>query len=366
MSDIENRLFRYFVAVAEELHFANAALRLGISPPTLTQQIQKLESQLGVKLLRRKGNTKVVVTEAGQRFLADARETLRHAEQAAANARQAGRGELGRLQLGFLPSVFGAGLLRNWIGAFQQAHPAIDITMRQLASMAQIGGIVRKELDAGFARAPNKYPSGARGFEVYRQPLMLALPSEHPLARRKKISPAMLAREAFVSIRPELDLGFSGHIEAVARIGNFIPRVVKRDDDLMAVLAHVAFGHGIAVVPEPPMKAMNAPDVVFRNIAADPVPRTSIAFVHGSDPSPSARLLIQHMQRHALRNGGKGAAPSQNHDRITMQSALNVDRHPEAAARSAALEGCGPSAPAVALRGSALRAEHLRVTGISQ
>lgn len=74
MSDIENRLFRYYVAVAEEQHFARAAKRLGITPPTLTHQIQKLESQLGAKLLKRKGNTKVVVTKAGQRFLDDARE----------------------------------------------------------------------------------------------------------------------------------------------------------------------------------------------------------------------------------------------------------------------------------------------------
>jgi DNA-binding transcriptional LysR family regulator len=309
MSDIETRLFRYFVAAAEEQHFTQAALRLGIAPPTLTHQIKKLEGQLGVRLLRRKGNTKVVVTAAGQRFLVSAREVLRQAEEAAAIARQAGRGELGRLHLGFMMSVFEGGLLRNWIGAFQQAHPAIEIGTRQLASMAQIAGIARKELDAGFTRMPHEYPSGIRGFEVYRQPLALALPREHPLARHKKISPAMLGREAFVSIAPELDLGFSGHTEAVARIGNFTPRVVKHEGNFLAVLMQVALGHGIAVVPELLMKMISVSSVVFRNIAADPLPQTSIAFVYGSDPSPSAKLLIQHMQRHALRNGGKGAAP---------------------------------------------------------
>jgi DNA-binding transcriptional LysR family regulator len=309
MSDIENRLFRYFVAVAEEQHFANAALRLGISPPTLTHQIQKLENQLGVKLLRRKGNTKVVVTGAGQRLLADAREALRHVEQATANARQAGRGELGRLELGFIASVFGEDLLPNWIGAFEQAHPGIDITMRKLPSMATIAGIVDNEMDGGFTRAPHKYPPGVRGFEIYRQPMVLALPSGHPLAQRKDVSPAMLAREAFVGLTPELDLGFSGHTEAVARIGRFRPRVVKREDNFMTVLAYVAIGKGIAVMPELLMKTMSVPKVVFRHIAADPVPQTSIAFVYGSTPSPSLKLLIRHMQRYALRNGGKGAAP---------------------------------------------------------
>ncbi len=308
MSDIETRLFRYFVAIAEEQNFASAALRLGITPQALTPQIKNLESQLGARLLKRKGNRKVVVTEAGQRFLAEAREVLRHVEQAAATARQAERGELGRLELGFMTWVPGAGLLRSWIGAFEQAHPAIDITVRKLSPIAQIAGIVRNELDAGFARPPNKYPSGVRGFEVYREPLALALPSKHPLARHKDISPAMLAREAFVKTTPELDLGFSGLTEAVARVGNFTPRVVKRQDDFMAVLAYVALGRGIAVVPEF-MKMMNLADIVFRNIAADPVPQTSIAFVYGSDPSPSTKLLIQHMRRHALRNQGRGAVP---------------------------------------------------------
>jgi DNA-binding transcriptional LysR family regulator len=323
MSDIETRLLRYFVAVAEEQHFANAAERLGISPPTLTQQIQKLERQLGVKLLKRKGNTKTVVTDAGRQLLADAREILGRHEQAAERAPQAGRGELGRLQLGFLTLLSGPGLLRSWVDAFEQAHPAIEVAIRKLSSVAQITGIMRNELDAGFTRAPGKYPSGVRGFDVYRQPMVLVLPSEHPLARLEAISPAMLAREVFVSITPEPDLGFSGHTEAVARIGNFIPRVIKHEHDLITVLGHVRHNHGIAVVPEL-LKSVNVANVVFRNIAADPIPQASIAFVYGSAPSPSAKLLIRHMQRHALRNHGSGAAPPHNHDRIVIPSALGL------------------------------------------
>jgi DNA-binding transcriptional LysR family regulator len=350
MSDVENRLLRYFVAVAEEQHFGRAAERLGITPPTLTHQIQKLESQLGVKLLKRKGNTKVVITGAGQRFLADAREALRHVDHAVVRARQAGRGELGHLELGFIISLFGAGLLESWIGAFEQANPAIEITTHRLGTMAQIAGIVRNELDAGFARAPNKYPSGVRGFEIYRQPLALVVPSKHPLARHKDISPAMLAREAFVSITPELDIGFFGYTEAVARVGKFIPRVVRRENDFIAVLEYVARGHGIAVVPEL-MKSMNNPNIVFRNIAADPAPQTSLAFVYGRDPSPSAKLLIRHMQRHALRNGGKGAAPPHSHNRIIIPSALNLRPHPEVRAKRASKD-IGRGAAACTLRGS--------------
>jgi DNA-binding transcriptional LysR family regulator len=236
---------------------------------------------------------------------------LRQGEEIKAIARQAGRGELGRLELGFVTPLFGTGLLETWIGAFEQANPAIEVSMRKMASMAQITGIKRNELDAGFARMPSKYPPGVRGFEIYRQPLMLALPIKHPLAQREDISPAMLKGEAFVSAAHELDMGFVGYTETIARIGKFIPRVVRRDNDFVALLGFVARGRGIAVVPGL-MKTITNPNVVFRNIAADPVPESSIAFVYGSDPSPSAKLLIRHMQRHALRNHGSGSAPPSN------------------------------------------------------
>src|SRR5262245_33939930 len=115
MSDIEIRLFRYFVALAEERHFARAALQLKITPPTLTHQIKKLESVLSVKLVVRKGNTLVTLTEAGLRFLARAQQVLHQAEEAAAVARQAERGEVGRIDLGFMISVSCGGLLQKWM-----------------------------------------------------------------------------------------------------------------------------------------------------------------------------------------------------------------------------------------------------------
>jgi DNA-binding transcriptional LysR family regulator len=323
-SDIENRLLRYFVAVAEEQHFARAAERPGVTPPTLTHQIQKLERDLGgVKLLRRKGNRKTIVTAAGQRLLVDAREILHDVEEAFANVRKADRGELGRLKLGFLASMSAAGMLRGWIAAFRRAHPAIEVAIHKRASLVQITGILRKELDAGFARMPNKYPSGVRGFEIFREPLALALPREHPLARHKAIKPAMLASEAFVSITPELDMGFFGFTEAIGHSGNFIPRVVQRDEDFTTVLAYVALGYGIAVVPGL-MKTTTVSNVVFRDIAADPVPQTSIAFIYGSDPSPSTKLLIGHMQRHALRNrGSRPATPPAESERLKGVASLS-------------------------------------------
>src|SRR5438309_1902213 len=116
MSDIETRLFRYFVALAEEQHFSRAALRLKITPPTLTHQIKKLERELEASLVVRKGNTNVVLTEAGVRFLERARQVLQQVEEAKVVAQRAERGEIGRIEVGLMPSAIFAGVLQTLIG----------------------------------------------------------------------------------------------------------------------------------------------------------------------------------------------------------------------------------------------------------
>jgi DNA-binding transcriptional LysR family regulator len=300
MVDIETRLFRYFVAVAEERHFTRASLRLGISGPTLSQQIKKLEDQLGAKLFKRKGNTHVEVTEAGIRFLERAREVLRQVEEAKIVAQQAARGDLGRIDIGFMSSATCAGLMQKLLGEFQRANPAIEINMHKLVPKAQITALIRKDIDVGFTRVPDKYPPGLDGFEFYRQPMMLAMPAKHPLARHKKINPADLKDETFVNTGPELDVGFWGHTEAVAAVGRFTPRVVKRDDDLFAVMTYVSIGYGIGVIPES-MSRMDIPNVVYRELATNSVPMTSMAYVYRrNDASPSASLLTKYMRHHAL------------------------------------------------------------------
>jgi len=129
---------------------------------------------------------------------------------------------------------------------------------------------------------------------------VVALPKGHPLARRKKIDPAALKDEAFVNTGPELDVGFFGHTEVVARAGNFTPRVVKRDDDFLTVLTYVSIGYGIAIVPNA-MCLVKFPNIVFRELAVDPVPTSSVTFAYRrNDTSRSANLLTQHMRRYAL------------------------------------------------------------------
>jgi DNA-binding transcriptional LysR family regulator len=302
MGDIETRLLRYFVALAEERHFAHAAQRLKISPPTLTHQIKKLESELGTRLLERNGNTNIEITEAGIRFLARARDVLRQIEEAKIVAQQAARGEMGRIEIGFMPAASCAGQMQIWLRAFQQANPAIEINLHRMVPQEQITAIIRKDLDVGFTRGPDKYPAGLEGFDVYRQPMVLALPSKHPLARRKTIDPAVLKDEMFFNTAPNLDVGFWGHTEAVAKVGHFSPRVAKRIEDMFTILTYVSIGYGIAVISKS-MSKINMPNVVYRELAGSPVPTSSIAFVYRrNDLSPAANQLTKFMRRHAMQH----------------------------------------------------------------
>jgi DNA-binding transcriptional LysR family regulator len=299
MSDIENRLLRYFVAVAEEQHFSRAAQRLGISPPTLTHQIKKLEGQLNTKLFSRKGNTHVALTEVGLQLLDISKPILQQVKEVKFIAQRTARGEIGRVRVGYMTAVTCAEVMQRLLSGFQQENPAVEIIMHKLVPMAQITGILRMDLDVGFTRNPAKYPSGIDGFEIYRRPLVLALPSKHPLAQHSKISAADLKDEVFINNGPELDVGFWGHTEVVAKAGKFTPHVVKRNDDMFTLLTYVSLGYGIGIVPQP-MSNVNIPNIVYREIAAKPVPSSSIAFIYRHNGrSPSGNLLMQYIRRHS-------------------------------------------------------------------
>ena len=303
MSNIELRLYRYFVALCQELNFSRAAVRLKISPPTLTHQIQKLEKELGVSLLNRKTKMEVRLTQAGTRFLESARNVLLQADEAELAAHQAARGEIGLIEIGYMITATYSGLIQRCIGSFQKSNPAIDITLQQLSTVKQIGAILSNELDVGFARMPKQFPSGLSGFPINRQPIVLALPSTHPLARKgDAIAPKALANEAFVSTSIQFDLAFKRHAEAIASLGGFKPKICKRAEDLTTVLTYVSAGYGIAAVSEE-MTHCHVPNVVFRKIAGSTIPDVVLAFMHRTNESaPACKALIEAMRTHALKN----------------------------------------------------------------
>jgi DNA-binding transcriptional LysR family regulator len=303
MDDIEIRLFRYFVALCEEKHFGRAAERLNKSQPTLSNQLQKLEKRLGTQLVKRKGKSAVEITKTGMRFLESARNVLHQVSEAELSALQAARGEIGRIEVGYMLSTAYCGLLQRFIGGFQKANPGIEITLHHRSTVGVIASVASNEMDAGFARHPKQYPMGVAGFSIYRHPLMLAVPGDHPLAKRTgPIDPKTISNELFVTTQVTFDMAFTRHVEVVSRIGGFTPRLAKRAEDLTSVLIYVSCGYGIAVVSEE-MSNFRIPNVVYKRIAAASQPEIIIDFMYREkETAPACKALIEAMRPHALEN----------------------------------------------------------------
>jgi DNA-binding transcriptional LysR family regulator len=300
MSDIETRLFRYFVALSEERHFGRAAAHLDISPSTLTNQIQKLEARLGARLVERRGNTHIELTDTGKRFLERARNVLREAEQAEVVARQAARGEIGRIEIGFMAVAILTGFIEKFAGGFQREHPGIEIVLHQYVTVEQINAILSRDIDFGFVRRPDKYPAGLNGFLVSRLPMILALPAGHPLADHEQIDPAALKDVPFINYSPDLDVGFWKHMDILGNLGHFKPKIARRVDGVFSILACVSAGQGVAVVSNP-FTRVDIPNVVYRPFKTDKPPMAPMAFVHRErESSPAALSFIKFMRRHAI------------------------------------------------------------------
>ncbi|NMO14601.1 LysR family transcriptional regulator [Pyxidicoccus fallax] len=243
---MELRHLRYFVAVAEELHFARAARRLHIVQPALSMQIKALEEELGTRLLERT-RRHVELTEAGRLFLEEARQTLEQAERAARVAKRAGRGELGRIELGYSVNAAYSGVLAGTLKAFRQRAPDIEVRLHELHAFDQREALLEGRIHVGFITAPGlRLPPELAGVRVGAWPLMVALPSDHPLARRERIPAKLLVEEPFVDFTGAKD---EQGLPLMQRLGGFSPRIRYRSTNIMAVISLVAAGFGVALVP---------------------------------------------------------------------------------------------------------------------
>jgi DNA-binding transcriptional LysR family regulator len=261
---MELRHLRYFVAVAEKLHFSRAAEQLNISTPTLSHQIQALETMLGAQLLSRRKKSAVSLTQTGKRFLEEARATLRQAENAELVGKQAARGDIGSIAIGYILSASSIGLLPELIATFQKENPNVLLQISRMETFPQMKALIDGVLDVAFIRAPQRYPAELTGFVVDRHPYYLAIPEGHHLAGRKQVTPAMLADEPFVSGTLEMEVGFWGNLGAVSKPGQSL-RIVQRTPDIFSLLTLVAAGVGLGVISAP-MQGVGIPGIVFRKI----------------------------------------------------------------------------------------------------
>lgn len=240
---MELRHLRYFIAVAEELHFGKAAARLNISQPPLSQQIRQLEETLGFPLLYR-NKQHVELTAAGKVFLEEARTTLAHVEQARFAAQEANRGAIGRLAVGFVGSAtYSAAPIMQ---RFLQHFPKIHITLHQMKSENQLQALHERTLHVGIIRKRIRHPHLVSEW-IGEEKFAVILPEDHPLAGKEALHLQDLADHRFI-MTPR---GSSFH-DTVIRIceqAGFTPNVALELPEILTIVVFVSQGMGLAIVP---------------------------------------------------------------------------------------------------------------------
>jgi DNA-binding transcriptional LysR family regulator len=289
---MELRHLRYFVGVAEELHFGAAAQRLGISQPPLSQQIKALELELGVELLERTSR-RVILTEAGRLFLVEARKTLDHAAHAIDVARRAQHGELGEISIGVSPSVPFTTVVTEALSAFRERYPAVRLNLAEMAREQQIARIAEQELDIGFIRGFDRpiCPAMIEVIMLYREPLLVAMRSDNPLARQSRsVVVEDLRSQSFVLYQREFGVGFNEHIARLCARAGFAPHCVQEASGLSVLLGLVAAGMGITVITRS-LAALQPANVVFRPLD-NPEAVSSLWLIHRHRLSTAARHFV--------------------------------------------------------------------------
>ncbi len=272
---MELRHLRYFVAVAEELHFSRAAQRLHIAQPPLSQQIRNLETELGVQLLQRTKH-RVQLTAAGQLFLEEARRTLSQAEQAIRTAQRASRGEIGRLVVGFLSST-AYNVFPEILRLFRERFPAVELVLHELNTVPQVQALHEGQIDVGFLHPPVNSGEALSLTTVFEEPLVLALPSNHALAAQPQIALAWLADAPFVLSPRHLGPGFYDQVISACQQAGFHPRVVQETNMAQTMVSLVAGGMGVALVPAS-LQNLQRTGVVYR-VVQDLTPRVTTAAI---------------------------------------------------------------------------------------
>ena len=245
--NIELRHLRYFIAVAEELHFGRAAARLNISQPPLSQQIQILEQQIGARLFART-NRSVSLTAAGRQFLADSRHILSLVDDAAARASRLHHGETGELHIGFTSSAPFIKAVSDTLSTFRRRYPDVHIQTRETNTREQIVPLNEGALDLGLMRN-TQLPETLVWERVLREPLLAMVPSDHPLARQEAVSLIELAREPFVFFDPHVGTGLYDDILGLMRRYGQTPMIAQEVGEAMTIIGLVAAGLGVSILP---------------------------------------------------------------------------------------------------------------------
>jgi len=286
---MELRHLRYFVAVAEALSFRGAAEKLHMAQPPLSAQIKRLEVELRVKLLER--TTRAVrLTHAGRVFLEEARAVLTASGQAEQRARAAQEGLAGALRVGFIAPVAG-GWLARILRRFRKRFPAVQLSLFDLTSTEQLRRLHDQELDAGLLRPPIIYSELDYKF-VGESRQVLALPSGHPLARKKSLAWKDFDKQELVLIHPSAQHGYYDPFFAECAKAGAQPQPVQYANDIQTKMWLISAGFGIAPTTVS-MGEVKRPGLVFRPLPAGLPPVQTVLAWRRENRSP----ILQHFCR---------------------------------------------------------------------
>lgn len=287
---IDIRHFRYFQAVAQELHFGRAAARLCIVQPALSRQIQQLEGEIGTPLLRRT-QRRVELLPAGQLFLERSNLILEEVERAAIDARRTGAGECGRLSVGFIHSAT-YGLLPSIIERFRHLYPDIELELHEMPITEQHVALTRGVIDVGVLR-PQPAPSEVQVQAVLEDPFLVAVPHKHRLARRKAVRLKELEGEPMVMFPRRGSPLFHSRIVAMCERAGFTPRVVQQATQIHTVAGLVGAGIGLAIIPGT-ARNLQPRGVHFLEIVDAPEPvHVALGWLRSKEDMPAVRSFRQ-------------------------------------------------------------------------
>lgn len=289
LSGIEIRHLRYFVAIAESRSFRAASERLHISQPPLTRQIQQLEELLDTQLFTRLPRG-IDLTAAGQIFYEDARNILTLTEQALDRIRLAGRGELGRLDVG----VFGSAALDvvpRIIQSFRKQYPQVQIALHNLDREGQIKALRERRLTVGFNRFFTE-EIGLSWESILTERLHVAAPSAHPFATRDSVAFSEIQGQPLVLYPRAPRGGFIDHLLRMFHQRNLVPNIVQEVDDVVTAVALVAAGVGISLVVDSACN-LNLPGVVYVPLQEKDRASFSLSMIHREDDaSPLLKVFL--------------------------------------------------------------------------
>lgn len=286
---MELRQLRYFVAVAEELHFRRAAERLHMSQPPLSQQIAALETELGCRLLART-RRRVELTAAGEAFLREAKTILARLEAAGETARAIDAGQLGLLRVSFVGSAL-LSIVPRAVRDFRREYPRVEVELHERSTVDQLEALGSQSVDVALVRPPIEADERLRTIAVLRERTMVALPDFHPLAQLRRVPLRRLAREPLVLFPRQQAPGFHDLLTARLASTGTPPTIVQYAPEMLTIIGLVAAGVGLSPVPAS-VSHLSVDGVTYR--ALDGAPATElVAVARADDDSALVRAFLE-------------------------------------------------------------------------